>query len=149
MAQMSYVSARRGDRQDERQRDVDQSEDADREDRREDEQGPHPVDTNVGVRGEAVAHAGQLLPLADPLEAAAHAGAAAASSARRVVAGVDRADLLEDAVDVGGGDEAIVGSEQRDELVADGSLQVAEDLRPVGVVLQARGGSVEVRASRS
>jgi hypothetical protein len=60
------------------------------------------------------------------------------------VAGVRGTDLLQDAADVGGGDHAVVGSEQHHELVADRSLQVAEDLRPVRIVLQARGGSVEV-----
>ena len=64
----------------------------------------------------------------------------------RLAAGVDRADLLEHAVDVGRGDEAVVGTEQGGELVADRPLEVAQDLGPVRIVLQARGGSVEVLA---
>jgi hypothetical protein len=62
----------------------------------------------------------------------------------RVAAGLDRADLLEDAVDVGRRHEALIGADQRAQLVADRPLKVAQDLRPVGIALQARGGSVEV-----
>ena len=61
-----------------------------------------------------------------------------------LVAGVDRADRLEDAVDVGRTDQAIVGTDQASEPVADGPLEVAQDLGPVGIVVEAGGGSVEV-----
>ena len=62
----------------------------------------------------------------------------------RVAARVDRADRLEHAIDVGDGDQAIVGTEQGRKLVADRSLEVAQDLGPVRIVLQAGGGPVEV-----
>ena len=60
------------------------------------------------------------------------------------MSGVDRADRLEHAVDVGGGDQAVVGTGQGRELVADGSLEVAQDLVAVRIVFQAAGRAVEV-----
>lgn len=119
--------ARRGDRHDERERDVDQAEESGREDRPEDEPGAHLVDTQFGVGGEAVAHAGELLSLADLLETAAARGHRDLLG-HRVVASVDRADLLEDAVDVGGGDQDVAGNERR--LI--GLSEPLSSRRPVG-----------------
>ena len=60
------------------------------------------------------------------------------------MSGADHPDLLEDAIDVGGGDQTIVGPQQRGEPVTDGTLQVREDLGPVGIDAQTRAGLVEV-----
>jgi hypothetical protein len=61
-----------------------------------------------------------------------------------LVLAFEATDLLEDALDVGGRDGTILRPKQRDELVANRSLEVPEDLRPIGIVRQSRAGAVEI-----
>ena len=112
--------------------------------RAEDEEGAHPVDVELGVRRDTGAHAGNILSLADTLQAAL-AGLWRRLVGHRFALGFDRADLVQHAVDVTNRDDPIVSPEMLDQPVTDRLLQVAQDLGSLGD-LEARPSAVEVAA---
>src|SRR6478609_10606522 len=134
----------RTDREDERHRNVDQEKAPGGQQGREDEQRPHPVHPDVGVAGKAGADARQPLPLLDPTKPSGPRRGVASDLWLRVAAGVDGPDGLKDAIDVSQGDQAVFGADRCCELVADRPFEIAEDLRPIGIVPKPGGSPVEI-----
>ena len=92
------------------------------------------VDPDLGVGGKAGTDARDLLSLADPRQSASPAGRLAGRLWLVRSAGVHRADLVEDFLDLVGGDEPVAGPWQRREPVADRAFEVAQDLGAVRVI---------------
>src|SRR5712671_56758 len=67
---------------------------------------------------------------------------------RFAVGVLDRTDLLEDLLNLGGGDDGFVRAQKVCTLVADGLFQVGNHLAPVGVVSELFLGAANVFAQR-